>query len=59
MTEIGPAYSVSTISILGPVVYSVREGEELALICTVGEGEKNNNLLWRRRVRYDYKLLYW
>ena len=47
---IGPAYSVSSLSILGPRVYNVREWSELALVCRVVGGGDPVNLYWRRKV---------
>ena len=49
----GPVYSVPTpsLEILGPAVYSIVEGEELALICKLtGSLERSSSLLWKRKV---------
>ena len=48
-SEIGPTYSLevmpNNIEILGPPVYNILEGEELALICKGGGG----HTVWRRK----------
>ena len=49
MGEVGPAYTLETLEILGPASYSLREGEELALVC---RGGHSDSLYWRRKVRW-------
>ena len=50
-SEIGPTYSLevmpNNIEILGPPVYNILEGEELALICKGGGG--GGHTVWRRK----------
>ena len=50
-SELGPTYSLevmpNSIEILGPPVYNILEGEELALICKGGGGA--GNTVWRRK----------
>ena len=47
--EIGPTYSLekTILKILGPSVYNIREGKELALIC---QAENVTSLQWRKKV---------
>ena len=47
--DIGPRYSIEspTVDILGPSLYNIEEGEELALVCI---GNNNNNIGWRKKV---------
>jgi len=52
--DTGPVYSVPTpsLEILGPAVYSIVEGEELALICKLtGSLKRSSSLLWKRKGR--------
>ena len=50
LPEQGPVYSVAGISVLGPPVYNIVEGQELALICTVTTRDRTSSLLWRKKV---------
>ena len=51
-SELGPAYSMErtpSLHILGPPVYTVVEGAELALVCRGGDADR---LYWQRKVIY-------
>ena len=53
--QLGPSYIVdwdmsAGVDILGPPVYNVHEGKELALICKEEGGGRADNLVWRRKV---------
>merc|ERR1711892_1610783 len=48
-SELGPAYSMErtpSLHILGPPVYTILEGAELALVCRGGD---EDSLYWRRK----------
>ena len=55
--DIGPRYSMksTTVDILGPSFYNIREGEELALVCIAHNNNHINNIRWRKKVSIKAK----
>ena len=50
--DIGPRYNIASTRVytLGPSFYNIREGEELALVCSTHNNNNINNIRWRKKV---------
>jgi len=51
-SQIGPTYSMentASLDILGPHIYNIKEGKELALICRNEDRRGGGNLRWRKK----------